>query len=136
MNDLLAYIDQVNLFQMVNDWAEAGNNTSLQTNAINAVCQIASNKVDALLSSIYVVPFQVPIPAKVYTASVIFAVEMLWARRLTPEEKNPMKAEADYWRETLIKINNGDIPLDYESSRAFQPIIVKKHCSRVDTNIF
>jgi phage gp36-like protein len=132
-DDLANYIDSVNLISMTDDWGTGAVNTTI----LNNILEQASDSADALVSSIYSVPFvNVPIPIKVKTASAIFAVEMLYQRRLTPSERNPMKTEADYWRDTLLKVNLGQLSLDYKSTRAFTPIIVRGKYGRADTNIF
>ena len=132
-DDLANYIDSVNLISMTDDWGTGAVNTTI----LNNILEQASDSADALVSSIYSVPFvNVPIPIKVKTASAIFAVEMLYQRRLTPSERNPMKTEADYWRDTLLKVNLGQLSLDYLANRSFTPIIVRGHYNRADTNVF
>jgi phage gp36-like protein len=132
-DDLANYIDSVNLISMTDDWGTGAVNTTI----LNNILEQASDSADALVSSIYSVPFvNVPIPIKVKTASAIFAVEMLYQRRLTPSERNPMKTEADYWRDTLLKVNLGQLSLDYLANRSFTPLIVRGHYNRSDTNVF
>ena len=114
--DLANYIDSVNLIAMTDDWSTGAVNTTV----LNNILQASSDAADALVSSIYSVPFvNVPIPIKVKKAAEIFAVEMLYQRRLTPSEKNPMKTEADYWRDTLLKVNLGQLSLDYLANMEF-----------------
>lgn len=131
-SDLLNYIDAVNLAAMTNDY---DGNQPVNMTVLNSVCAIASRKADALVSSIYQVPFN-PVPVKIYTAAVIFSCELLYARRLTPEEKNPFKSEGDYWRHELMQINAGQLSLDEQFSRGFTPIVSVISKTRVDTNFF
>ena len=132
-SDLANYVDSVNLIAMTDDWSTGAVNTTV----LNNILQASSDAADALVSSIYSVPFvNVPIPIKVKKAAEVFAVEMLYQRRLTPSERNPMKNEADYWRETLIKVNLGQLSLDYQSTRAFSPIIASTKCNRANGNIY
>ena len=120
INDLYNYVDQSQITAMSDDLGTGNVNMSI----INAICQTASDKVDGLVSAIYQVPFAAPVPVKIKQASIIFAVELLWARRLSVAEKNPAKPEADMLRQELMDINRGLLSLDYASKRAFTPIVV------------
>ena len=108
----------------------------LNQTVLNNILQLASDKADALVSSIYNVPFTTPVPVKIYQAAIIFAAEMLYQRRLTPDERNPMTPQANHWREVLMQINRGELSLDYDSMRAFTPIIAKVTPSRVNSGIY
>lgn len=132
-NDLLNYIDQNNLIAMSNDFPGAN---GVNNNVINSVCGIASRNVDALVSSVYQVPFNLPYPVKVYTAATVFAVELLYNRRMVNGDKNPMKAQGDYWRNELIKINEGELSLDFQSQRSVPPIIATIRKTRLDASIY
>lgn len=132
IKDIYNYVDQVNATAMTDDFAQGNLNQPI----IDSICALASSKVDALVSSIYSVPFQSPIPSKIYNAAVVFAVEMLYARRLTPSEKNPMKNEADMLRKELMDINRGLLSLDYQATRAFTPVIIRGKYNRCDANIY
>lgn len=130
-SDITNVIDQVNLTAMLSDFATGVADQTLLAN----ICQLASDKADALVSSIYTVPFANPVPVKIYTAAVVFACEMLYQRRLTPGEKNPMKDEADHWRSVLMDVNKGLLSLDYQSHRAFTPIVTSTRYNRANTSI-
>lgn len=130
--DITNVIDAVNLTAMLDDYATGQINQTVLTN----ILQLASDKADALVSSIYVVPFPPPVPVKIRTAAIIFAAEMLYQRRLTPEQRNPMSDQADHWRKELMDINRGLLSLDYESTRAFTPIVSSAKYNRANTNIY
>lgn len=130
--DITNVIDAINLVAMTDDYAQGQINQTV----LNNILQLASDKADALVSSIYVVPFSAPVPVKVKTAAIIFAAEMLYQRRLTPDQRNPMTDQADHWRKELMDINRGLLSLDYDSKRAFTPIVSSTKYNRANTNIF
>src|ERR1035437_257373 len=133
INDLYNYLDQIQVVACSDDFASGTVNMTI----INSIMQMACDKADSLVSSIYDVPFtNVPIPVKIRTASAIFAVEMLLQRRLAPDEKNYMKPKADMLRKELMDINRGLLSLDYQATRAFTPIIADARYSRANTNMF
>jgi phage gp36-like protein len=132
INDLYNYLDQIQVVACSDDFATGAVNMDI----INSIMQMACDKADSLVSSIYDVPFTGPIPVKIRTASAIFAVEMLLQRRLTPDEKNYMKPQADMLRKELMDINRGLLSLDYQATRAFTPVIVRGHYNRADANVF
>lgn len=131
-SDVTNLIDAVNLAAMTDDYAQGALNTTVLTNVI----LMASNACDALVSSIYAVPFTSNVPAKIKDASIIFTCEALYARRLTPDEKNPFKSRADYWRKELMLINAGELSLDESFNRGFVPIAYVSTPSRVNTNFY
>ena len=130
--DLANYIDNLNLIAATDDFATGTVNTTV----LNNLLQTASDKADSLVSSIYTVPFGNPVPVKIKQAAIIFAVEMLYARRLTPDQKNPMTPQADELRKTLMDINRGLLSLDAAVVRVFTPVVISSHPSRANTNIF
>lgn len=136
ITDLQNVIDANNLALMTADFGQVGGNINTPSTTLSNILQLASDKADALVSSIYTVPFTTTIPVKIRTAAIVFAAEMLYARRLTPMERNPFTDEANHWRNELIKINNGDIPLDGAVRRSFTPIVHSTYKSRVNTNFF
>lgn len=79
---------------------------------------VASNAVDAFLSGIYPVPFDTPPPA-VKEAAFVFTCEMIYGRRRA--EPNPWKERADFWRTRLADIGAGNVPLDANEERDFDP---------------
>ena len=85
---------------------------------LDEVIAVADNAVDAYLAGIYTTPFATP-PAAVKEAAFVFACELIYdRRRATP---NPWKERADFWRTRLEKIGNGDLPLDANEAREFDP---------------
>jgi len=130
--DLANYIDNINLVASTDDYGTGVVNTTV----LNNILQMASSKVDALVSSIYQTPFNPPVPVKIYTAAVVFAVEMLYSRRLTTDQSNPMTPQANHWRQELMDINRGLLSLDYQSTRAFTPVVSATKYNRCNTNIF
>ncbi len=134
-NDLLNYIDAQNLAMMTQDYGVPLDGAVPNNNIIGSICQQASDLADSLISSIYKVPFATP-PAKIKQAAIIFALEILWARRKTPTENNPWTDQAKYWRETLIQINLGMLSLDEQYTRGFTPVVASKTCGKVNTNFF
>jgi hypothetical protein len=103
---------------------------------LNQIITNASQQCDALVASIYNVPFTGYVPQKIYTASIFFTLYALQSRRKIPDEKNQFKADADYWRVTLIDIGKGNQPLDANIKRAFTPIVSQVSHTRINTNIF
>jgi phage gp36-like protein len=132
--DILNNIDAQNLGAMCDDYS-MGPNGTLQSQILNNILQLASTKSDSFVCSIYITPFTT-VPNKIYQASIVFACDMLYTRRLTPAEQNPFHEKAKYWEETLIKIGDGDIPLDARFARAFPPVITRVSRSPLDTNTY
>jgi phage gp36-like protein len=87
---------------------------------LDALITAASNAVDAYLASLYPVPFGSPTPA-IRESALVFAAEMVLARRLAPTEKNPFAARADMWRERLSQIGAGKLPLDAAETKTHTP---------------
>jgi len=133
--DILNYVDANNLQEFLDDYNQGPNNTSISSVILANICQLASNKADALVSSIYQTPFANP-PVKIQTAATIFACELLYSRRGIVGEKNPFEKQAQYWREELIKVNTGMLSLDANFQREFTPVVVSSHKTRVDTNFY
>jgi len=133
-NDLLSVIDEVNLRLMVDDWTE-GFNGIQSSNVLNTILQNSSDQADAYVCSIYQTPFVTP-PQKIKQAAIAFSVESLYKRRLTPEEKNPGTPLAKLWRETLMDIGAGNLPLDANFRREFPPIVVSRQCSPINASIY
>lgn len=88
---------------------------------LDNVISVASNAADSYVASIYTTPFVGYIPAKIHDAALIFTVEMLYQRRLAPEEKNIFKPQADLWRKILTDIGTGLVPLDANVTRTVTP---------------
>lgn len=116
-DDVLTLISNSELDQFTNDSADGSDTTS----NLDIVITDCSNQVDAYLAAIYVTPFNAPYPSKAKEACLVFTCEALYARRLTPDEKNPFKSRADMWRRLLESIGAGNQPLDVNIPRAFPP---------------
>ena len=100
---------------------------------LDSIIDRESSKIDGRLSSIYQVPFS-PVPPAVRDACTIFVAEALYRRRLTPDEKNPFKMEADEMRERLKLIGNGKLELDQNFPRAFYQGVVVTNPLAVNNN--
>lgn len=135
--DIVNYIDAVNLQAIVDDYGQGVGNTgpAISSSLLVNVCQLASNACDAHVASIYATPFATP-PALIKQASIIFACEILYKRRMTPGEKNPFTSEADVWRDRLMKIGAGDLPLDQAFNRTVPPVVFSLKRSPMNTNIY
>lgn len=89
-------------------------------------------EIDGTLAPIYSVPFSgAYTPPFVVACNTIFACEALYDRRLVPDEKNPFKARADFFRKSLTKIGNGELELDAANPRSFNPGFVITQGSRL-----
>jgi hypothetical protein len=133
INDLYNYLDQVQVSACSDDYGTG----VAQMSIINSIMQLACDKADSLVSAVYEVPFTTqPIPVKIRTASAVFAVEMLLQRRLAPNEHNNLTPQADLLRKELMDINRGLLSLDYQSKRAFTPVVIGSRYNRADSNIF
>ena len=75
------------------------------------ILDAASNAVDSYLQGLYSVPFATP-PALCKQAAIIFAAEMLYARRQSGEDRNPMKQRADGLRTHLEQLRDGKLILN------------------------
>jgi phage gp36-like protein len=103
-----------NLIPFLDDTQTGAMNTSLLTTLIG----IADAEINGYISSVYEVPVS-PVPDKLKFCSIVFVCEMLYQRRLTPDEKNPWKRLADTLRDDLRKIGAGELNLDVNVARAF-----------------
>lgn len=91
---------------------------SVETVAIlAAIIAGADAQVDSFLSGLYTVPLS-PVPPVAKEASLIFACETVYKRRLAPDEKNPFAERARIWRERLQKIGDGEMPLSTATGSA------------------
>lgn len=111
------FISGSNLISLTDDSGTG----SIDLTVLNQVISIVSNTVDAMLSATYQVPFTGTYPTLVGQSATVFACEALYRRRLTPEEKNPFKADADMFREALKKIAQERGGLDSGALAAFPP---------------
>ena len=133
-SDINNLMDGPNMGAATNDYDSSA---PLNVPMINNIILMASNQCDALVSSIYAVPFPITnIPVKIKEACIIFTCEALYARRLTPSDTNPFKERAEYWRKELMKVNSGELSLDAAFRRNVPPIVVSKFCSRFNDNFY
>jgi phage gp36-like protein len=102
---------------------------------LDTLIATASNAVDAFLSGLYSVPFADPVPAVVQEAALIFTCEMIWARRLNADQKNPFAARANYWRDRLQKIGNDELPLAASLDRPNTPGAVITETPAIDDTL-
>lgn len=78
----------------------------------------AGNAVDARIGQRYALPLATPYPAVVTEAAVVFACEMIYARRSIAEKDNPWTGQADKFRAMLDEIGAGTIPFTPTLNRA------------------
>lgn len=117
-NDLLTYFSEPQLVKMLDDDRDGVEDDGLLATVISG----ASQDVDGRLATTYQTPFADTAPAKVRAAALIFTCEALYQRRNVPDESNPFKARADYWRKHLDMIGETGTGLDYATQRAFPPV--------------
>ena len=101
---------------------------------LDSLIATAANAVDAYLGGIFTVPFTTP-PAAVKEAALVFACEMIFARRLALDEKNPFSSRANFWRDRLEKIGKGQLPLDAATERPNTPGAVITETADVDSTL-
>lgn len=114
--DLDAYISENDLIPFADDDGSGDADTA----KLASIIATAQLQVDARLAPIYTVPIS-PTPTLCKIATVIFTCEALYARRLTPDQVNPFKSQADAMRKQLDKIGAGEAPLDATITRSFTP---------------
>lgn len=122
----MAYVTQTQVQTIIStddliSFLDDGATGSFNQTQFNAVAAMASTMVDAFLAGIYPVPFAAPGPALCQAAALAFFCEMLYQRRLTPDQVNPFKAQANTWRKTLDDIRTNGTGLDQALDRAFTP---------------
>lgn len=103
--------------QHLSDALDDDRDGSADAGLLDTIIATADNAVDAFLAGLFTVPFANP-PAVVQEASLVFACELIYARRLAPEEKNPFTVRASAWRVRLQNIGEGKLPLDAASTKA------------------
>lgn len=128
-NLINGYISDANLISLTDDDQSGQLNQDVLNNVIIAV----SGTVDALLADIYQIPFnQVNVPPLIQEAATMMACFALCRRRLVPGESNPFNNENDYYTKKLRDIAEGKAGLDANTRRAFPPVIVNAHRSRLN----
>ena len=116
LNDLAAAIPA----PLLNDACDDDRDGVADAGLLDQIILRASAAVDSYLASLYPVPFVSP-PPVVIEAALIFACEMIFARRLQPEESNPYQERAKTWRIRLEQIGADKLPLDAALVRVFAP---------------
>ena len=81
----------------------------------DALAEQADGAVDALLEGRFAVPFATA-PRRVREAALVFACEMLYARKGVGANENPWTKRAETEREALAEIAAGNAPLEAESA--------------------
>jgi phage gp36-like protein len=114
---ILTYINGRDIINFLDDDSDGQPDDGL----LDSIIATCSAEVDGYLSGIYQTPFTGNIPRTVEISTTIFVCEALYARRLTPDEKNPFKTRADMWRKVLNDIRENGSGLDYTVDRAFEP---------------
>ncbi len=117
-SQISTYISESELPNFLDDDSDGSEDPGL----LDAIISMASNKADSFVSSVFTTPFPVP-PSKIVDATIIFSCFAIYARRLTPEEKNPFKAMQDFWEDLLSKVGAGVLPLDANIDKVIPPII-------------
>lgn len=116
--DILAEVNTEQVTSMCDDWGIGDfNDPRIQTLLSNIISR-ESSKIDGRISNIYNVPIS-PTPPALRDACTVFTCEALYRRRLTPDERNPFKAEADDLRERFKLIGKGELELDLNVPRNF-----------------
>jgi len=136
----MAYVNNSDVLTLISGFELTGFTDDAQSGQINqgvldTIMQMASDAADAFVASIYSTPFTSYVPKKIKDAALIFTCEALYARRLSPDEKNPFKTRADLYRQQLTTIGSGTVPLDANVARAFQPGVAITLNSRVTPGI-
>lgn len=104
----------------LNNFLDDDNDGTEDSGLFDATVAAAQMTVDAMLAGIYSVPFST-IPPLAAQATLIFFCEILYSKRLTPDQVNPYKARADMMRKTLNTIRENGTGLDQSIDRAFTP---------------
>jgi phage gp36-like protein len=95
---------------MLIDALDDSKSGALDETLLASLIAAADSQVDSYLCGLFTVPFTT-VPAVAKEASLVFACESLYKRRLAPDEKNPFADRARIWRERLQMIGNGELPL-------------------------
>ncbi len=103
----------------LNDALDDDGDGSADSGLLDNLISKAEQAVDAFLGGIFTVPFATP-PAAVKEAAFVFTCEAIYNRRQILD-KNPYKERADYWRDRLEKIGNGELPLDAATEKLVAP---------------
>lgn len=80
---------------------------------LDSILDSASIEVDGILGTAFTTPFEPPYPPVVVSAALVFACDLLYARRMGKSGKadNPWAARAEAMRQRLADIVAGKYPL-------------------------
>ena len=120
-NSILGYISMGDLIALTDDAPATGN---INQTILNACIANVSSEIDAMLGSIYDVPFTNP-PAAVTGGATVMVCAALYRRRMTPEEKNMFADDDKRYRVHFQRVGRGDDELDANTARAFAPGVVQ-----------
>lgn len=118
---VLGYISLMDLISLTDDSPSTGN---VNTTVLNQCIANVSAEIDAMLGSIYDVPFSNP-PEAVTGGATVMVCAALYRRRMVPDEKNMFADDDKMYREKFRKVGNGEAELDANTPRAFAPGIVQ-----------
>lgn len=117
-NDLLAKISITDLLPFLDDQSSGSLNDAEVQARLASIIDVESALIDGSIANIYDVPIS-PAPPILRAACIIFCCETIYRRRLTPDEVNPFKSQADLMRQRLEDIGNGKVHLDLRNPRNF-----------------
>ena len=124
-DDITAEMNGADLLPFLADQGEQDIKAATVQTLLAQIIDRCGAKCDGRISPIYQTPI-VPTPPCLRDACTVFVCEALWRRRLTPDEKNPFKAEAEEMRERLVKIGAGELELDANYTREYpQGVVVQ-----------
>ena len=86
----------------------------------DAVAAEVDDEINGRLESRYRVPID-PVPSTIRKAAKAIAIYLLYGRRQIGDDRNPGKADADYWKKRLDEIGRGALPLSWEAQSAESP---------------
>jgi phage gp36-like protein len=119
--NILGYVSQQDLINLTDDAPSTGN---VNQTILNACIANISAEIDAMLGSIYQVPFSNP-PEAVTGAATVMVCAALYRRRFTPEEKNMFAEDDKRYRAHFRAVGKGEEELDANTYRAFPPGIAQ-----------
>lgn len=99
--------------------ADLSGGTTADLGLLNAVLSAASTEVDALIEGRIHLPLSLPLPAKLRTAALYIALEILFLRRGV-ELSAALADKVQFWREWLSKIGEGDLRLSPSEAPSHQ----------------
>lgn len=112
--DIISQVGQNNIIPFLDDDQDGAADSGLLDNIITQ----ASDQVDGFIASVYDTPLST-VSGSVKYATIIFVCEILYRRRLTPQEQNPYREEAKRMREWLTRVSDGELALDVNVPQAF-----------------